>query len=59
MNKINSFCKFCKCDFTGTYYEHAVDATHRDLLVKNYYDVIKNQYTPGALCGQKSSEKIL
>ena len=46
MNKIScTFCKFCKCDFTGTYYDHAVDATHRNLLVKNYYDVIKNQYS--------------
>lgn len=44
-NKGCNYCKFCKCDFAETYYKHMVDPVHRELLVKNYYEVIKHQYS--------------
>ena len=42
--KRNCF-KFCKCDFIGTYYEHAVDSAHKEFLIKNYDEVIKCRYS--------------
>ena len=40
-----NYCKFCKCDFIGTYYEHAVDSAHKEFLIKNYDEVIKHRYS--------------
>lgn len=40
-----NYCKFCKINFIDSYYKHVTDPLHRELLVKNYYDVIKSQYS--------------
>ena len=40
-----NYCKFCKCDFIGTYYEHAVESVHKEFLIKNYDEVIKHRYS--------------
>jgi len=43
---MDKYCKFCNCQYETTYFEHAIDnKIHRDLLIKNYDEIIKNQYS--------------